>query len=480
MWSKIKNHLKRKPVTISVKLTVLYAAILFCILLLVSTLTVDGTDYLLRQRAEWDIDTSIQKVLAYLEESPALGPQMMEHNLLVSGVNLRVYNSQQQLIVENAPYAPGDRELHWQTPKPPKDHGDWLKGREQREDRPNWGLMIDTNDSSNTSFIKQVSWTSDQVYYLEFRKDMAEQDRFLHFLILCFIAVDLFGLIIAILSGNYLSRKILGPIRDVTNAAREIEVQNLDRRIDVKSSDDELKELALTFNHMLDRIQTGFDQQRRFISDASHELRTPLTVISGYADMLNRWGKQDDAALSEGIEAIQSEASHMQSMISKLLFLARADKGKLAVNIKTLKMDLLVDEVVRETTLIAPNHHIVVNRNDNVCLQADEGLIKQMLRIFIDNSVKYTAPGGSISINSEQRETFLDIIIKDNGIGIPEQDLSRVFDRFYRVDKSRTRITGGTGLGLAIAHQIAEQQHCQIEITSELGEGTAVLLRIPL
>jgi len=477
MWSKIKTRFNSKPIPISIKLTVLYAVILFCILVLVSALTVDGTNYLLMQQAERDVDTSIENVLTYLQDNPEPGQQMMERNLLVNGVDLRVYNSQQQLIVENSPYEPGNHDLHLQSPKPPQEHG-W-RGWGHRKDIQERGLFIDAGDSSNT-LVKQISWTGDQIYYLEFRKDMAEQHRFMHFLILMFILVDLIGFIIAILSGTYLSRKILRPISDLTNTARDIEIQNLDRRIAVKDGDDELTELAVTFNHMLDRIQTGVDQQRRFISDASHELRTPLTVITGYANMLNRWGKQDDAALSEGIEAIQSEASHMQSLISKLLFLARSDNGKMVINKKTIEMKPLIEEVVRETTLIAPDHKIELVQNHDVSLPADEALIKQMLRIFIDNSVKYTALGGNISISTEQRESFLEIIIKDSGIGIPEQDLSRIFDRFYRVDKSRTRLTGGTGLGLAIARRIAEQHQCLIEITSRPEVGTTVRLKIPL
>ncbi len=231
---------------------------------------------------------------------------------------------------------------------------------------------------------------------------------------------------------------------------------------------------------MLNRIQAGFEQQRRFVSDASHELRTPITVISGYADMLDRWGKQDEAILTEGISAIQSEASNMHVLLEKLLFLARADQGKQVVNKTPLAIERLIDEVVRETRIIAPEHQVELAGNAPAIIQADGALIKQMLRIFLENSVKYTPVGGTIRITSEHQGTQLAITVQDDGIGIPVEEQTRIFDRFYRVDKSRTKATGGTGLGLSIASWIAEQHNSSIRVESKVGQGTAITVLLPL
>jgi signal transduction histidine kinase len=231
---------------------------------------------------------------------------------------------------------------------------------------------------------------------------------------------------------------------------------------------------------MLDRLQTGFEQQQQFVADASHELRTPITVISGYANMLDRWGKQDEFALQEGISAIKSEAVNMYELIEKLLFLARTDQSNQVINKANLAMQSLIEEIVQETQLIAPNHQILLTRNDSAIIYADCASIKQMLRIFIENSIKYTPIGGTIRIASHQVSTYLNITIQDTGIGIPKEEQSKVFDRFYRVDASRSKLTGGAGLGLSIAQCIAQQHDIEIHLTSTLGEGTTIRLHFPL
>jgi signal transduction histidine kinase len=231
---------------------------------------------------------------------------------------------------------------------------------------------------------------------------------------------------------------------------------------------------------MLDRIQKGFELQKRFISDASHELRTPVTVIAGYADMLDRWGKDEPDALTEGVEAIKSEAANMHSLIEKLLFLARTDKGKQIICRIPFQLEELIEEVYRETCLIAPQHQVIMDRNDTVIVLADKLLLKQMLCIFIENSIKFTPSDGLIRINSEQDGSFVEISIKDTGIGIANEDLLKIFDRFYRVDKSRTKTTGGNGLGLSIAKWIAEQHQCEISVSSTVEEGTTVRVKVPI
>jgi signal transduction histidine kinase len=231
---------------------------------------------------------------------------------------------------------------------------------------------------------------------------------------------------------------------------------------------------------MLNRIQTGFEKQRRFVSDASHELRTPITVISGYADMLDRWGKQDPSALQESIEAIKSEAKNMYGLIEKLLFLARADQNRQILKKSPLDTERLIEEIFQETSIIAPNHIIVLSQNEPATICADSASIKQMLRIFIENSINYTPNGGKINISAKKSGHYFDITIKDSGIGIPSEDQPHVFNRFYRVDKSRTKITGGTGLGLSIANWIAEQHNITINLDSTLGEGTTITVHIPL
>ncbi|MBC8016660.1 MAG: two-component sensor histidine kinase, partial [Sporomusaceae bacterium] len=164
----------------------------------------------------------------------------------------------------------------------------------------------------------------------------------------------------------------------------------------------------------------------------------------------------------------------------KLLFLARADQGKQLINKTRLALAPLIETIIQETRMIAPHHHIVLDQNDPATVDADGAAIKQMVRIFIENSIKYTPSGGTIRIASRQTGQYLEITIIDTGIGIPKKDQPKVFDRFYRVDQSRSKSTGGTGLGLSIARWIAQQHGSTIHLTSTPGEGTNVTLRLPI
>lgn len=470
MW--LKN--KQLAAPLSVKLTALYAFILSCILLFTSLITVVGLYYMLYIQADNAFNRSIYSVSHYLQSGNGGSTPtqlLLKKNLFPSGILLRIVDDQNNPVFDNMPasadladFLPEDQEaMHTRLLAP-----------------LNRNTKIICTDRHLAYYLPYRLTVGDRSYQLHFIKPMAEQLHFLTILIQILMATNAIGLLIAVISGMYISRRILHPIRDITKTAKEIEVSDLDRRIETTGDKDELQELAKTFNHMLDRIQTGFEQQRRFVSDASHELRTPVTVISGYANMLDRWGKQDPAALEEGITAIRSEAANMYELIEKLLFLAKADHQKQALAKTTLTMQPLIDEIVQETRLIAPEHHILLAGNDPGAVYADASAIKEMLRIFIENSIKYTPAGKSISIASKNTGSHLDISIEDTGIGIPEEDQPNIFDRFYRVDKSRTKTSGGTGLGLSIARWIADQHVSTIRLASKPGDGTKITVSIPL
>jgi signal transduction histidine kinase len=468
MWSRIKHW----AIPISIKLTILYAVILSFILLFTSLLTVAGLYYVLYTQADDDVHLSAVSVTQYLYDGKPIDGHLLNANLLMPGVMLRVFDDQNELLIDSAPYIAGNRTLSEED----KENINPLKFTPLNK-RP---LRIVDLNGSFFYYADQVIWQEGRSYQLTFMKPMAEQTHFFTTLIKSLLVTNLIGLLFAIISGLYISRKILHPIRGITATAKEIEINDLGKRIKTTDSNDELQELARTFNHMLNRIQSGFEQQRRFVSDASHELRTPITVLIGYADMLDRWGKQDPAALEEGIGAIKSEASNMYGLIEKLLFLARTDQSKQIINKKAVEMNPIIAEIVQETRMIAQNHQIELAQNDLTAVYADSSYIKEMLRIFIENSIKYTPTGGTIRISSMKTSHYLTVTIQDTGIGIPKEEQIKIFDRFYRVDKSRSKITGGTGLGLSIAHWIAEQHKTTINVFSNPGEGTTVTVQIPL
>ena len=232
---------------------------------------------------------------------------------------------------------------------------------------------------------------------------------------------------------------------------------------------------------MLERLQEGFVQQQRFVSDASHELRTPLTVILGYSDMLSRWGREDKDILEEGITAIRSEAENMQQLIEKLLFLARADQKRQAVHKEAVLLSEILADTMEKMQMVTSSHEVTLDRNDEAVVSADPVLLRQLFRVFLENSRKYTPAGGHIRASSILAEDgkSVTVTLSDDGIGIAPEHQAHIFERFYRVDSSRTKETGGSGLGLSIARWIAEQHGIRIAVKSAEGQGTDISLVMP-
>lgn len=323
-------------------------------------------------------------------------------------------------------------------------------------------------------------------YSLHFFRTITTETRLLGFIQQILLVEMVLGLVLALFLGYFVSQRLLQPIRSMTDTVKSIEVSDLGTRLEVSSTKDELSELAVTFNCMLERIQQGFDQQQRFVSDASHELRTPVTVIRGYADMLSRWGRHDEETLQEGLEAIGSEAENMQELIEKLLFLARADQKRQILHKELLDMQALVGDVFRKMQMAVDSHHLQLLANEPAMVLADKVTMRQMLRIFLENAVKYTPAGGVIRLSSSrcpENAGCLELMIEDTGIGIAEEEQEKIFQRFYRVDSSRTKEAGqpgGTGLGLSIAKWIADRHGIKIRVESQPGAGTRFTLKIPL
>jgi len=298
-------------------------------------------------------------------------------------------------------------------------------------------------------------------------------------LIIAFSVVSFLILVIITLLGNKVNRHMFQPIRNMTDSAKKISGNNLNQRIDVANSYDELKELGETFNQMMNRIESSYRKQKQFVNDASHELRTPIAVIQGYSNLLSRWGKDDEKILLESIDAIKDESEHMKSLVNSLLFLARADKNETKLDRSTFLINDLLEELIKENRLIDSSHIFSKSIEGNLLMNADRKLIKQALRIFIQNSIKFTPEGGKITLKAFSDENDIVIDICDTGIGIPKKDLGNIFDRFYRADESRTKNKGGTGLGLSIAKWIISAHEGRILIRSTVDIGTDIRLILP-
>ncbi len=268
-------------------------------------------------------------------------------------------------------------------------------------------------------------------------------------------------------------------VQELTARLDEINSSHLDRRVALPGARQEMAALTEAINAMLERIDRAYRSQAQFVSDASHELRTPIAVIRGYADMLERWGKNDPAALQEGIDAIRSEARSMQELVEQLLFLARGDNNTTVLRPEPFDLTVLAAALVKEAQLIDAGHAFAGTWEAPVPVVADPALIKQAARVLLDNAVKYSPDGGHITVSVCLREGKAAFSVEDEGQGIAPADLPHVFERFYRTDQSRARQTGGTGLGLAIAKWIVDRHGGVFEVVSRPGIGSRFTMLLP-
>lgn len=260
----------------------------------------------------------------------------------------------------------------------------------------------------------------------------------------------------------------------------KINAKHLDSRIDLPATQKELRALAQAINAMLDRINKAYSAQMRFVSDASHELRTPIAVIQGYAALLDRWGKDDPEARQEAIDAIRSESDAMERLVEQLLFLARGDNDTQPIRPQLMDLTAVAEDVLREEQMIHPERAFLARWQGPVVVRADPGLVKQVMRILMDNSVKYSGPEGRVYLRVSAQKDYARVTVQDEGMGIVPQAIPHIFDRFYRTDSSRARQTGGTGLGLSIAQWIVDRHGGWFEVVSREDVGTRITFVLPL
>jgi two-component system, OmpR family, sensor kinase len=293
------------------------------------------------------------------------------------------------------------------------------------------------------------------------------------------------GLLLAIVGSYLLAGSALSPVNAIVQAAREIGERDLSRRLPVKRPRDELGRLASTFNDLLARLDVAFRQreetlarQRRFVADASHELRTPLTSIQGYARMLRQWALDDPATARESVAAIEREAARMSELVESLLLLARGDEG---APLERAEHDLrdVASAAVDAARTVAGGKVAVVFQppSQPIPVTVDRDRVHQAIAILLDNAVKYTPVGGTVTVAVRSTGDGAEVQVADTGPGIPAEHLPHIFDRFYRVDEARS--AGGTGLGLAIARQIAETHGGTLDVESRPGSGSTFVLRLP-
>ena len=290
-------------------------------------------------------------------------------------------------------------------------------------------------------------------------------------------------------------KKTLRPINEMALKAEEISKMSFDnskyhtienaiehispeQTSSLSLGDSDLEGIEAAMNNMLERMHETYLQQTRFVNDASHELRTPIAVIQGYANMLDRWGKEDEEILDESITAIKNESDHMNHLVEQLLFLARGDAGRNEMKMDYVCMNDIMQEIYEESVMIDENHvYKYDEKYQGIHMEADPGMIKQAMRILVDNAAKYTEKGDEIVLSigiaeDEDMHRHPYIQVQDTGIGMAEVDVKHMFERFYRADD--TRKVQGTGLGLSISKWIVDKHGGHFEITSRKEIGTRI------
>jgi heavy metal sensor kinase len=298
-------------------------------------------------------------------------------------------------------------------------------------------------------------------------------------LLLILIGGGVAAVLLAALVGGMTVRQALQPLEAITQTALKItRADDLSRRIPMDGApQDEVGRLGMAFNESLERLERLFNAQRRFLADVSHELRTPLTAIRGNVDLLRRMGGADPTSL----DAIQSEAERMSRLVGDLLLLAQADSGNLPLARDWVELDTLLLEIFREAQVLAAGVHVSIGEIDQAVVLGDRDRLKQLLLNLVSNAVKYTPEGGRVTLGLACVNEFARVAVSDTGAGIPPDELPYIFDRFYRVDKARSRAMGGAGLGLSIAQRIAHLHGGRIEAMSDgEGKGTTFCVWLPL
>jgi heavy metal sensor kinase len=291
---------------------------------------------------------------------------------------------------------------------------------------------------------------------------------------------SILAVLLAGVGGWFLAGRTLKPVERMADVAKGIGESDLSQRIDVVS-DDELGRLATTLNGMIARLEEAFVKQRQFVADASHELRTPLAVLQAESSLaLEKTRDPEDYRRS--LELVSQEVDYMSEIVGKLLVLARSDAGCEPINVQDVDVAALLAELGQDLEALAQEKGLRLDLGplEAVSVRGDRVKLRQLFMNVLDNAIRYTPAGGAVTGSVEGRDDWALVTIGDSGVGIPEEHLPFIFDRFYRVDQVRTDGEGGTGLGLAIATAIARMHGGSIEVESRFGEGTTFRIRLPL
>ncbi|PRX31045.1 heavy metal sensor kinase [Orenia metallireducens] len=465
MMARLKNFFSR----IKVRLTFWYIIILILVLVLFNGVLYWSMENYIHDRVREQLQIQAEKVLREVskEQEEDGGPYLLKleeelEEIVFKGTISAFYNQSGELLM--------GKDVDKVTPKIIESvESDFLIELEGRGSDEKWVVV--------TVIAKN---NQESIGYLRLARSLTDEEATLNKLITILIFGIPLTLLLASSGGYFLAYKALKPIDQINKTAQAISHSNLSKRIIAKNSDDETGRLIDTLNDLLNRLEEAFSREKRFTSDASHELRTPIAIIRAHAEE-NLKGERSIKDYRHSLKVIHKQTDYMSHLVGQLLLLARSDMNQQPIEKENLDFTELVEIVIEEMEELALKKDINIDSKveQGLNLYGDQSMLTQLLINLLDNAIKYTHPKGSIYIDTKAKNNQIKIEIKDTGIGISKEEQAYIFDRFYRVDKSRSRASGGSGLGLSICQWIVKVHKGIIELESEINQGSTFTIYLP-
>lgn len=315
--------------------------------------------------------------------------------------------------------------------------------------------------------------------YIQVIHPLSGFQSLMHYLLTAMLIAGLGALVLSASIGYYLANYLMKPLQELRSSMKMVMDKGFNEPIKLTyTSHDEIGDLLKMYNAMMNELQISFTQQQQFVADASHELRTPIQAIEGHLSLLKRWGKDDPEILKESIDTSLTEIARIRKMIEELLELARREEKD---NMSKADAVAVIEVVIGEMERLHPEARITLSKNGEIgLLFITENALSQIVRNLVENAIRYCEkiPEIQITLSVAGNEALLKI--EDNGIGIAQENIPFIFDRFYRIDEARNRQKGGTGLGLSITKMLLEKYNGSVEVKSEINIGTVFFIKFPL
>lgn len=343
------------------------------------------------------------------------------------------------------------------------------------------GTVVGSDGQPIRLYSTMLVYNKHIVGVIQVGQSLASLNIRLQHILLGLIITTPFILLLSGIGSYWLAGRAFRPIQRLAYTAHEIGARDLHQRVPVPLARDEVQDLAVIFNQMIERLERAFAQQRRFVADASHELRTPVAVVRNMTEVaLSQPSSSEDYVMV--LQEVNAESERLGRLINDLLALARVDEGQVQLDHDPVRLDLLAADVVASLEPLAVERKVILRTGklDPATVLGDAARLIQVIMSLVDNALIYTNAGGSVTVAVETCESHAHLSVQDTGIGIAQEDIEHIFERFYRADRARSKVVGGSGLGLALVEWMVQAHKGTVSVKSQLGKGSTFMVTLPL